>query len=110
MAKTKETKAKDIQPGFMQDDAEQFLFDAIARLKSGAEVRRFMTDLCTPKELGEFSERLLIARLLSQGDFSYRDISAMTGASTTTIGRVARFLEQEPHHGYKLVLGQKTKK
>jgi len=99
MTKTKET------PDFVKDDAEQFLFDAIASLKSGAEVRRFMTDLCTPKELAEFSERLLIARLLAHGGLSYRDISAVTGASTTTIGRVARFLEQEPHHGYRLVLG-----
>ena len=107
MAKTKETKSKDAQPAFLQEDAGQFLFDALARLKTGAEVRRFMTDLCTPKELAEFSERLLIARLLTQGGFSYRDISALTGASTTTIGRVARFLEQEPHRGYKLVLGQK---
>jgi TrpR-related protein YerC/YecD len=80
------------------------LFEAIALLRSAEEVRRFMTDLCTRKELLEFSERWVIARLLHQGGHSYRDISALTGASTTTVGRVARYLQQEPHQGYKIIL------
>lgn len=37
---------------------------------------------------------------------NYRDIAAMTGASTTTVARVARFLNQENYQGYKLVLGR----
>lgn len=101
MAKTKET------PALLKDDHEAVLFAAIASLKNADEVRRFLTDLCTRQEIAAFSERLLIARLLQQGGLSYREISAMTGASTTTIGRVARYLEQEPHQGYKLVLGRK---
>jgi TrpR-related protein YerC/YecD len=86
------------------EDQEEALFAAIASLQSAQEVRRFMTDLCTRKELSEFSERWVIARLLNRGDLSYRDISAMTGASTTTVGRVAKFLGQEEHQGYRLVL------
>ncbi len=82
---------------------------AILTLKDEDEVRRFLIDLCTPGEMKDLSERFLIARLLHRrdetgGGMSYRDISALTGASTTTVGRVARFLEQEPHHGYKAVL------
>lgn len=80
------------------------LCKAILSLKSEDEVKRFLVDLCTPGEMKDFGERWLIARLLHKGGLSYRDISALTGASTTTIGRVARFLEQEPHHGYKAVL------
>ena len=80
------------------------LCKAILSLKSEDEVKRFLIDLCTPGEMKDFGERWLIARLLSKGGMSYRDISALTGASTTTIGRVARFLEQEPHHGYKAAL------
>jgi len=38
------------------------------------------------------------------GELSYRDINARTGVSTTTIGRVARFLNEEPHKGYRSVL------
>lgn len=86
-----------------QDPAEA-LFNALSACRDAAELRRFMTDLCTPRELAEFAERWRIARLLDQGDLSYRDIAAQTGASTTTVGRVARFLAQEPHQGYRLIL------
>jgi TrpR-related protein YerC/YecD len=85
------------------------LFTALAKLKNKNEVRRFMIDLCTPGEINAFVERWEIAQLLDAGDLSYRDIAAKTGASTTTIARVARFLRQEPHEGYKLVL-ERTKK
>lgn len=85
-------------------DQEEALFEAIASLQSAEEVRRFLTDLCTRKEIEEFSERWVIARLLHKGGHSYRDISALTGVSTTTVGRVARYLQQEPHQGYKIVL------
>lgn len=80
------------------------LCKAITTLKTEDDVKRFLTDLCTPGEMKDFGERWLIARLLHQGDMSYRDIAALTGASTTTIGRVARFLTQEPHKGYKKIL------
>jgi TrpR-related protein YerC/YecD len=86
------------------------LYAAIAGLRDAGEVERFLTDLCTRKELAEFAERWLLARLLDQQQFSYREISAMTGASTTTVGRVARFLDQEPHQGYRLVLNRVTEK
>lgn len=80
------------------------LFSAFTLLKTHEEVKRFMTDLCTPGEINAFAERWSIARLLEEGQLSYRDISAKTGASTTTVARVARFLRQEPHQGYKIVL------
>lgn len=84
------------------------LCEALASLRDPQTMRRFLLDLCTPGELSDFGERWLIARLLHTGDYSYRDISALTGASTTTVARVARFLQQEPHQGYKTVL-EKTK-
>ena len=90
-------------------DREKALFEAIASLEGPGEVERFLTDLCTRKEISEFAERWLLARLLDQQQFSYREISSMTGASTTTIGRVARFLSQEPHQGYSLVLSRQKK-
>jgi TrpR-related protein YerC/YecD len=88
---------------------QKALFEAVSSLASAEETRRFLTDLCTPKELKELSERWVIARLLDEGELSYREISAATGASTTTVGRVARFLQQEPHKGYRLIL-DRTKK
>lgn len=80
------------------------LCDAFLKLKNAAECRSFLIDLCTPAEMKALSERWIIARLLDEGTSSYRDISATTGASTTTVGRVARFLEKEPFHGYRLIL------
>lgn len=86
------------------EDSFDALVRALLSLRDADECRKFLTDLCTRKELRELAERLVIARLLDAGGLSYRDISAATGASTTTVGRVARFLQQEPHQGYRLVL------
>ncbi len=83
---------------------EKALFAAFAKLESGAEAARFLRDLATPAELEAFAERWRIARMLDEDGHSYRDIAAATGASTTTIGRVARFLREEKHQGYRLVL------
>jgi TrpR-related protein YerC/YecD len=83
---------------------EKALFDAFAKLKSGAEAARFLRDLATPAELEAFAERWRIARMLDEGGHSYRDIAAAIGASTTTVARVARFLREESHQGYRLVL------
>ncbi len=90
----------------MRDSAEDrdAVAKAILTLKDAAEVRAFLDDLCTPAELRAFAERFKVARLLDEGQLSYREISERTGASTTTVTRVARFLREMPHQGYRLVL------
>ena len=80
------------------------LENALASLTNDADMSRFLTDLCTPAELRALRERWLVAQILNEGQASYRDINAQTGVSTTTIGRVARFLKDEPHQGYGIVL------
>ncbi|MCZ8087568.1 MAG: YerC/YecD family TrpR-related protein [Brevundimonas sp.] len=80
------------------------LYDALLSLTSRAEMDAFLQDLCTPAELRAFSERWQVARLLHQGGKSYREIAAEAGASPTTVVRVARFLKEMPHQGYRLVL------
>lgn len=90
--------------GGKDTDGFEDLCEAFLQLKTADECRSFLTDLCTPAEIKALSERWVIARLLHDGQSSYRDISAATGASTTTVGRVARFLEKEPFHGYRLIL------
>lgn len=84
--------------------AKDELFDAFSKLENREEIEKFMIDLCTPGELNAFAERWAIARLLEKGESSYRDIAKETGASTTTVARVSRFLKQEPYQGYKIVL------
>lgn len=83
---------------------DDILVRAILSLETEAEVKAFLDDLCTPSELRAFAERFKVARLLDEGQSSYREISEKTGASTTTVTRVARFLRDMPHQGYRRVL------
>jgi TrpR-related protein YerC/YecD len=89
-----------------QNHREDFdsLYEAILQLKTPNECERFLTDICTPAELLALAERWRVALLLEDGQLSYRDIHERTGVSVTTIGRVARFLSQEPYQGYSLVI------
>jgi len=80
------------------------LAQALQSIRSAEEMELFLVDLCTPAELRALSERWHVAKLLDKGELSYRKINAQTGVSTTTIGRVARFLNDEPHQGYRAVL------
>lgn len=82
----------------------EYLADALTSLDDSTQIERFLIDLCTPAELRALSERWHVAKLLDAGELSYREINARTGVSTTTIGRVARFLNEEPHQGYRAAL------
>lgn len=82
----------------------QELYQALLLMESVEDMGKFFKDLCTPQEIQIFAERWKVCKLLNQGDLSYREINALTGASLATIGRVARFLNTEPHHGYRLAL------
>src|ERR671912_366759 len=72
--------------------AERALIQAILTLRTVDECRDFLRDLCTPAELQALADRWTVVGLLQQGR-PYREISAQTGVSVTTIGRVARYLE-----------------
>jgi TrpR-related protein YerC/YecD len=80
------------------------LCQAFLTLTGPREIGDFLSDLCTPAEVRTLAERWHVARLLDTTDMTYRDIHEATGVSTTTIVRVARFLKQEPHLGYRKAL------
>jgi TrpR-related protein YerC/YecD len=80
--------------------AERALFSAVLTLKSIEECRSFFRDLCTPAELQALADRWAVVGLLQQG-VPYREIHKQTGVSVTTIGRVARYL-QNGNGGYTL--------
>ncbi len=80
------------------------LADALCALRSPADARALLADLCTPAEVRSLAERWQVARLLDAGELTYRQIHDATGVSTTTIVRVARFLRQENNRGYRLLL------
>ncbi len=94
----------------LQESVVQELYQALLLIKDGQEMANFFKDLCTPQEIRALAERWRVCQLLHSGDLSYRQISSLTGASLATIGRVARFLREEPYHGYQLVLGRLPKK
>ncbi len=85
-------------------DHRTALAGALHSVTTEEEMERVLVDLCTPAELRALAERWHIAKLLDASTLSYREISARTGASTTTIGRVSRFLKEEPHQGYRTLL------
>jgi TrpR-related protein YerC/YecD len=78
------------------------LCGALLACKTHEEMENFLRDVATLSELQAWSERLEVARLLAQG-LSYRQVAAKTGASTTTVTRVANFLENG-EGGYRKVL------
>lgn len=88
--------------------AQLQLCEALLSLKNKEEAFLFLKDLCTPQELSALSERWRVCKLLADGELSYREIHKLTGASLTTIGRVARFLKDEPYHGYRLILNRQN--
>ncbi len=90
--------------------AEKDLIEVLLALKDADECRRFLRDICTPKEIKDLSERWVVARMLDEGKLSYREIHAETGVSVTTIGRVARFLQQENYQGYRALIDRLKKK
>ena len=77
------------------------LFEAILSLRSIDECYAFFEDVCTKKEICEISQRLKVAKMLRAG-VNYTTICKETGASTATISRVSKALENGS--GYKLVL------
>lgn len=80
------------------------LLKAFLVLKTETEVRSFLRDLMTEKEILEFSKRLRAAEMLNQGQI-YTEIEEETGLSSTTVARVAKWLKST-EGGYKGVIAK----
>lgn len=74
------------------DENLNFLFKSILQLENIDECYDFFEDLCTVQELKSLSQRIVVAKMLSE-KCVYTDIVAKTGASTATISRVNRSLQ-----------------
>ena len=86
----------------LKNATTDFLFDAILSLETKEDCYRFFEDLCTSSELKAMSQRLLVAKMLTEKKV-YTEIVKETGASTATISRVKRSLDYENAGGYSLV-------
>ena len=75
----------------LNDEYMDYLFDCILSLKNKEECYRYFEDLCTIAELKAMSQRMHVAKMLTEQRV-YNDIVKLTGASTATISRVNRCL------------------
>ena len=68
-------------------------FDAILTLENREECYKFFGDACTPKEIQAISQRFAVALMLNDKKV-YTEIVEKTGASTATISRVSRSINE----------------
>lgn len=94
--------AKKIENYRPKSDKERRLIESFTHLKTKEEAADFLRDLLTIAEIEEFANRLEMVRLLVKGH-SYLKIAKETGASTTTVTRVAYWLNHGCG-GYKRVI------
>ena len=77
-------------------DKSQFtdsFFDAVLTLKTREECYKFYGDACTPKEIATIAQRFAVAKMLNEKKV-YNEIIEATGASTATISRVSRAINE----------------
>jgi TrpR-related protein YerC/YecD len=83
------------------------LFSAILSLRTVEEAERFFRDLCTLSEIEAMTHRWQAAQRLDTG-LPYHKVAAETGASTTTVTRVAHWL-RHGEDGYRLALDRRKR-
>ena len=81
-----------------KNNAADRLFEAVLTLKDKEECYKFFADACTPKEIQAIEQRYNVAKML-YNKAVYSEIIEATGASTATLSRVARSINE----GYKMV-------
>ena len=68
-------------------------FEAVLTLETKEECYNFFSDACTPKEIDTIAQRFAVAKMLSEKKV-YNEIIEKTGASTATISRVSRAINE----------------
>lgn len=77
------------------------LFEAILALKNEEECFLFFEDVCTTNEILSFAQRYQVAKLLGENR-TYQEIAEKSGASTATISRVRRSID-DGSGGYEMI-------
>ena len=96
------TRKRFTEDAFRREPWFKALCSALRSCESDEQMADFLRDIATLGELQDWSERLEVAKLLASG-ISYREVAAKTGASTTTVTRVAKFIENGSG-GYRRLL------
>ena len=87
--------------GKIRHPGEDLFYEALLSLRTEEELRLFLEDICTIKELQSLFQRFRVACLLAEGS-NYLETSEATGASSATISRVNRCLNYGT--GYRMAL------
>ena len=69
------------------------MYRAITQLKTEEECFAFFQDICSNKEMLAMEQRFRVAQMLEEGK-TYLEIQEETGASTATISRVGKVLNE----------------
>ena len=72
-----------------KNEGASLLVSALMMLETREEYENFLEDLLTTKELLDMSQRIVVAKLLTENK-KYNKIAEETGASSATISRVNR--------------------
>ena len=86
-------KRRSLEPLQSRALAEEGLCRALLAMRDVGEMRAFLRDLCTPAEVEALVDRWSVVPHLLAGT-PYREIHELTAVSITTVGRVARYLNQ----------------
>lgn len=101
-------KRRAIEPETPREAVEESLARALLSLKTVDEMRAFLNDLCTPSELEALTDRWSVVPYIIDG-MPYREIHERTAVSITTIGRVARYINQG-NGGYLAAASGRTRR
>ena len=86
------------------NDVANDLVDTLISLRNKTEMKKFIRDVMTEKEIIEVSSRLLAAKMLTNGE-TYTNIVAKTKLSSRTIARISDWMKKGCG-GYELVIKQ----
>jgi len=82
------------------------LYNALLAIKNVNEMKLFLRDLLTTKEIIELGRRWQAAKMLYK-KMPYTKIVDITGLSSTTVARISKWLREG--RGYKMVLSKRRK-
>ena len=82
--------------------AVERVYEMLAELSTPAEIKMFLEDLCTLREIEQIAQRMECAQYLLRGD-TYIEIIERTDISSTTLSRISRCI-QHGSGGYSELL------
>jgi TrpR-related protein YerC/YecD len=85
-----------------QNKKARALYSAVMSLQNPQECAQYFRDLLTEEEIGDLAERWYVVQCLDKG-LSYREIGKLTGLSSATITRVAKWFRAGTG-GYRIAL------